>query len=265
MRKFSSLIIVSCLSLCAPVFANEKPLEQIQIKDMTWIDIRDSVSRGFTTVIVPTGGIEQNGPQMALAKHDYIVNYAAQKIAAELGNTLIAPIISFVPQGNYAPPSGNMKFPGTIGVEVQTFELLLDNVARSLKNTGFKHIIFIGDHGLSQASQIKIASKLSSEWLIDGIKISHISSYYDDKPQYKMLDEKGFKTKAIGVHAGLIDTAELMYVNPPSVGLTKLTSSFEETAHLGASGNPEKASPELGKILLEMRIQAAVNEIKLIK
>lgn len=235
------------------------------MKDMTWLDIRGAINCGFSTVIVPTGGIEQNGPQMVLAKHDYIVGSAAQKIAFELGNTLVAPTVSFVPQGDYSPPTGNMKFPGTIGVEVQTFELMLDNIARSLKNAGFKHIVFIGDHGLSQASQAKTAEKLNVEWRKEGIKVSHIFSYYDDKLQYKMLQEKGETLKTIGIHAGLIDTSELMSTNADSVTLSALNELKEELSALGASGKPEKASPDLGKILLDMRIQAAISEIKSIK
>ena len=66
--------------------------------------------------IVPTGGIEQNGPHMVLGKHDYIVRQAADRIAHELGHTLVTPVVSFVPEGDYDPPSGNMLFPGTLGV-----------------------------------------------------------------------------------------------------------------------------------------------------
>ncbi len=229
---------------------------------MSWIDIRGLVNCGFTTVIVPTGGVEQNGPQMVLAKHDYIVGFAAESIARQLGNTLVAPVISFVPQGDYAPPTGNMQFPGTIGVEVQTFELLLDNVARSLKLAGFKTIIFIGDHGQSQASQVKIATKLSSEWRKDGIRVMQIASYYDDKPQYDMLARKGETLQTIGIHAGLIDTSELMSVNAAAVGLGNVPGQPEDTAKLGGSGTPARASAELGRELLDMRIKAAVAEIR---
>ncbi len=265
MFKIIKLAATISLSLTLSVGAEEKPPALLHMKDMTWLDIRGAVNCGFTTIIVPTGGIEQNGPQMALAKHDYIVGYAAEKIALEIGNTLVAPIISFVPQGDYAPPTGNMKFPGTIGVEVQTFELLLDNVARSLKNAGFKHIIFIGDHGQSQPSQAKIAARLSTEWRTDNVKVSHNSSYYDDKSQYKMLQDKGENMKTIGVHAGLIDTSELMFVNSPSVKISQLQELKGDLSTLGASGQPQKATLELGKTLLDMRIQAAVNEIKAVK
>ncbi len=256
------MIIVVNFYLTTFVSAEEKPSGLIHIKDMSWLNVRSMIKLGFTTVIVPTGGIEQNGPQMALAKHDYIVGYAASQIAIELGNTLVAPVISFVPQGDYSPPTGNMQFPGTIGVQEQTFELILDNIARSLKNAGFKRIIFIGDHGQSQAAQLKIAEKLSVEWRSDGIQVQQIASYYDDKPQYQMLEKMGETLKTIGVHAGLIDTSELMFVNLGAVNLATVTKQPIETSMLGGSGHPERASAQLGQKLLNLRINAAVNEIK---
>jgi creatinine amidohydrolase/Fe(II)-dependent formamide hydrolase-like protein len=42
----------------------------LQIDDMTWVEVRSAIALGFTTVLVPSGGIEQNGPHMILGKHD---------------------------------------------------------------------------------------------------------------------------------------------------------------------------------------------------
>ena len=88
----------------------------VDMADMTWVEIRSAIENGYTVAIVPTGGIEQNGPQMVLGKHDYIVRSAADRVAHELGHALVTPVLSFVPQGNYDPPSDNMLFPGTLGV-----------------------------------------------------------------------------------------------------------------------------------------------------
>ncbi len=256
-----ALQIIALAGLPAASLAEGLPPQPLQMKDLSWIEIRGLVNCGTSTVIVPTGGIEQNGPQMVLGKHDYIVSFAAEKIARELGNTLVAPIVSFVPQGNYAPPSGNMLFPGTIGIEEKTFELLLDNIARSLKLAGFKQILFIGDHGQSQAAQAKIAAKLSAEWAKEDIKLSHIGSYYEDKPQYQWLEKKGWSVAKIGVHAGLIDTSELLAVHGSSVALSQVPGETD-LALQGASGAPERATAELGKELLELRIGAAIGEIR---
>src|SRR5262249_53873164 len=83
----------------------------LEIPDMTWVEVQSALAQGYTTVIVPAGGIEQNGPHMILGKHDYIVRRTAETIAAELGHALVAPVISYVPEGSYDPPSGHMRFP----------------------------------------------------------------------------------------------------------------------------------------------------------
>ena len=132
-----------------------------EIADMTWLEVRDAVSAGARTVIVPSGGLEQNGPHMVIGKHDYIVTWAARRIAAELGNALVVPTISYVPQGDYDPPTNNLAFPGTVGVPPAIFAGVLEGIARSLKLTGFDTICFIADHGLSVAPQAAIAAKLT--------------------------------------------------------------------------------------------------------
>src|SRR5271155_4621302 len=59
--------------------------DTVDMADMTWVEVRSAIERGYTVAIVPSGGIEQNGPQMVLGKHDYIVRTAANRIAEELG------------------------------------------------------------------------------------------------------------------------------------------------------------------------------------
>src|ERR1700730_18163294 len=106
--------------------------DTVEIADMTWVEVRSAIARGYTTVIVPSGGIEQNGPHMILGKHDYIVRANAERIARELGHALVAPVISFVPEGDYDPPSGHLRFPGTIGVSDPAFAAVLGATARGL-------------------------------------------------------------------------------------------------------------------------------------
>ena len=54
------------------------------LEDLTWPEVRDAVAAGTTTVIIPTGGTEQNGPHMVLGKHNYLVKYKAGEIAKQL-------------------------------------------------------------------------------------------------------------------------------------------------------------------------------------
>ena len=185
--------------------------DTVDMADMTWVEVRGAIDRGYTVVIVPTGGIEQNGPHMVLGKHDYIVRKTANRIAREVGRTLVTPVVSFVPEGDYDPPSGNMLFPGTLGVPEPVFAQVLEGIARSLKSAGFKTICFIGDHGGNQAAQAAVAAKLTREWAGQAVTVLHVADYYNvDEPQKKYLRDKGETPATIGDHAGLIDTSELL-------------------------------------------------------
>ena len=236
--------------------------DTVDIADMTWVEVRTAIEHGYTVAIVPTGGIEQNGPQMVLGKHDYIVRRAADRIAHELGHTLVTPVVSFVPQGSYEPPSDNLLFPGTIGVPEPVFAQVLEGIARSLKLAGFETICFIGDHGGNQASQAAVAAKLKDEWISQGMTVLHVADYYADEAQINYLREKGETAATIGVHAGMIDTSELLAVHPDGVDLSRLTTIPLNSEPTGHSGDPKRASTAYGSALLDIRINAAVRQIR---
>ena len=231
----------------------------VELQDMTWVEVRAALDAGYGTVLVPTGGVEQNGPHMILGKHDYIVAEAARRIAKEVGHTLVAPVVAYVPEGAYDPPSGHMRFPGTLGVPDPVFAGVLEGIARSLKAGGFKLICFVGDHGQSQAVQAEVAKRLSAEWAKDGVRVAQIGSYYDDKAQVARLIAEGRTREQVGQHASIIDTSELMSVAPKGVDLSRYRAAIEDT---GVSGDPTTASAELGASLLQMRIAAAAGEIR---
>ena len=68
------------------------------LEELTAVEVRDAIQDGTTTIILPTAGTEQNGPHMVLAKHKYIVNHASERIARRLGNALVAPVVTYVPE-----------------------------------------------------------------------------------------------------------------------------------------------------------------------
>jgi creatinine amidohydrolase/Fe(II)-dependent formamide hydrolase-like protein len=236
--------------------------DTVDMADMTWVEVRSAIERGYAVAIVPTGGIEQNGAHMVLGKHDYIVRQAANRIARDLGRTLVTPVVSFVPEGSYDPPSGNMQFPGTLGVPEPVFAQVLEGIARSLKSAGFKTICFIGDHGGNQASQAAVAAKLNGEWTAQATTVLHVADYYVDNAQITYLREKGETPATIGSHAGLIDTSELLAVHPQGVDLSRLAALPLISETPGHSGDPTRASAEYGKALLDIRINAALRQIR---
>ena len=132
------------------LLAAERPIaagDSFWMEELTFMEIRDLIADGVTTVIVPTGGIEENGPYLATGKHNLILEAICPAIAEKLGNALCAPVVKFVPQGNIDPPSGAMKFPGSISLTAATYEALLTDIALSLGQSGFADIVLIGDSG----------------------------------------------------------------------------------------------------------------------
>ena len=79
-------------------------------------------------------------------------------IARRLGNALVAPVVAYTPEGGIDPPTGHMRFPGTISIPDPVFRQVLEYTARSLKQHGFRDIVFIGDSGPNQAGQNAVAA-----------------------------------------------------------------------------------------------------------
>ena len=109
-----ALVAVACLVLTWVSGTSGQAPDTVFLEEVTWTELRDLIRSGRTTIILPTGGTEQNGPHMALGKHNVRVKALAEKIARGLGNALVAPVLGYVPEGGIAPPTGHMRFPGTI-------------------------------------------------------------------------------------------------------------------------------------------------------
>src|SRR5262249_32023292 len=149
--------------------------------------------------------------------------------------TLVAPVVSFVPEGEYTPATSNLRYPGTIGVPESVFAATLEGIARSLKNSGFRTICFIADHGPSQKPQNEVATRLSKEWAKDGVSVLSVADYYADDRQTKYLHVQGETPASIGDHAGIMDTSELMAAHPDGVDLARFKSLPFTLAANGAS------------------------------
>ena len=151
--------------------------DTVWLEEMTWMEVRDALAAGTTTAIVPTGGIEPNGPWLVTGKHNYVLRANCDAIARKLGNAVCAPVIELVPEGQIEPASGHMRSPGTLSLRQETFEAMLTDVAHSLKMHGFTDIVFIGDSGGNQRGQDNVAAALSTRWAGEAT-VLHVPEYY---------------------------------------------------------------------------------------
>ena len=231
------------------------------LEELTWTEVREAIDGGTTTVIIPTAGTEQNGPHMVLGKHKFIVNEAARRIAGQLGNALVAPVVTYVPEGNVDPASGHMRYAGSITLPNEHFMKLLEFAARSLRVHGFTDIVFIGDSGGNQRGMEQVTTMLNQEWAGEDVRVHFVGDYYAANGFREFVLEQGIADEEIGRHAGILDTSLLLYVAPEHIRTDQLApgGGFEGS---GVSGNPTLASAELGEKGMELRVDAAVRQIR---
>ena len=239
-------------------------ISKVELEDLTWQEVQAAIKAGTTTVIVPAGGTEQNGPHMSLGKHNGRVKVLTAKIASRLGNALVAPVMAYVPEGTITPPQAHMRFTGTLSITTEAFMAVLDGTARSLKQHGFTDIVLVGDHGSYQPQLKAIAAKLNAEWASSKARVHFIDAYYrtTQTAYVDALKSKGLTDTQIGLHAGTADTALTMATNPSAVK----TDRFEEAARgglaVGVNGDPRPSTMALGQIGVDLIVTRTVEAIK---
>lgn len=213
-------------------------------------------------MIVPVGGTEKNGYHMVLGKHNYVVTFAANEMARKLGNTLIAPTLQYVPEGD-----PDRQVPGAISLPSPAYDAVLDAAARSLQAHGFKEILFIGDSGGNQAGMVAVAKALNEAWKDAGTKVYALTDYYEGgREHYRAWMEAafGYDDATVGAHAGISDTSQMLYVYPQGVRKDRI-QPWGGPADSGVSGDPMKATAEIGRMGIAYKVNAGLNQLKALK
>lgn len=257
--------------LCAASIPGQNPpidakrpiaaLDSVFIEELTWMEVRDALKAGKTTAIIPTGGVEQNGPYLATGKHNYVLRATTEAIARKLGNALVAPIVPFVPEGDIDPPTGWMKYPGTISLSEDTYQRLLTDICASLKTHGFEHIVMIGDSGGNQKGMKAVAGKLNEKWVGGKTRVHFIPEYYDYPGVTKWLKSQGIVEKNEGHHDDFAITAIMMTVDPTTVRMKQRIAADKFRIN-GVELAPVEKTIEWGRKIVDMRAEATVRAIR---
>jgi creatinine amidohydrolase/Fe(II)-dependent formamide hydrolase-like protein len=248
--------------------AASAPPSSPHIEELTWTELRDRVAGGATTILVPIGGTEQNGPHMVLGKHNVRARALAGQIAKALGNAVVAPVIAYVPEGSIEPPVAHMRFTGTISIPESAFEAVLESAARSFRRHGFRDVVFLGDHGGYRRSEERVALRLNREWSAaatpPGCRVHALAEYYRAAQggYASVLEARGFEPGEIGTHAGLADTALTMAVDESLVRKEQLVTTRRAGERDGVYGDPRRATAELGQLGVTRIVEASVAAIR---
>jgi creatinine amidohydrolase len=232
----------------------------VWIDDLTWPEVRDAIAAGKSTAIIFVGSSEQNGPHMAIGKHNFIARYCAQRIAEELGDALVYPVLPFAITGDAAAKTGHMRFPGSVTLQSDVFSGVVRNATQSALAAGFKLVALMGDHGGGQEEMARVAQALSALSKGSGARVLYVGDLYSkaDAQFDEVLAKRGITSKEL--HAGIPDTSAVMFLDADKwIRKDQIAFANEQT---GVQGTPAQASAELGKIYLDLKVANAVSQIR---
>ena len=241
-----------------------RPIEAVDtvfIEDMTWMEVRDAMRGGKDTVIVATGGIEQNGPYLVAGKHNVVLRATTDAIARKLGNALVAPIVGFVPEGDIDPPTIHMNYPSTVSLTEETYRRLLTDICACYRTHGFKHIVLLGDSGGNIDGMKAVATDLDTQWKSGQTRIHFIPEYYNYGDVKQWLEGQGVKQTDDNLHDDFAITAIMLTVDPTSVRMQQRIAANKFQIN-GIDLAPIEKTIAWGKKITNYRAEIAVKAIR---
>jgi len=161
-------------------------LDSVWMEELSWMEVRDLMAAGKTTVLLGSGGVEKNGPYTATGKHNYTLKTTLEAIARKHGNALIAPIVTWEP----CNPDRENLTPGSFCVTQDTYRALLRDAVTSLKSMGMKDIFMVADSGGNTQGMTDVAKELNAKWMGKPARVYYIPEYYDeDRWSYNYMKE----------------------------------------------------------------------------
>jgi creatinine amidohydrolase len=260
----ASALFIFSISGFSQTKTPDTPLVDFEL--MTWPELKHAIhDQGKTTVLLFNGGTEQRGPQGVSGAHTLIARVLGHEIAEKLGNAIVAPVIPF------SLNNASAELPGTIGIPGPVFAALNESVAEQLIVNGFKNVVLMGDHGGGQKELADVAKKLDAKYSSKGIRVVYCSDVYEKVGTdfNKWLVDHNLP---VGSHASIKDTSELWYLGgdqgwirkdqiATAVGAPRKPGEPRREGN-GISGDARKSSPEIGKVVSEMKVEYAVAQIR---
>ncbi|MHA2298378.1 MAG: creatininase family protein [Candidatus Hodarchaeales archaeon] len=243
----------------------------LRMEDMNWMDIKEVINKGYTTVVIGIGSTEQHGPHLPTSTDSFWGDIYANRVTSSLKNALQAPTI------RVGCSDHHLSFPGTISLRPSTLKAVINDYVNSLVKHGFKRIVLLPSHGGNFTPVQEVTKELQREH-----PEMKIVAYADLMKFFDFINgvaaEFGITEEEAGAHSGEAETSIMLALARNLVkedrfatgylgtmgskeiqlvmekGMTALTKN-------GILGDPTKATAERGKIYLERIVGIIVEEI----
>lgn len=236
---------------------------------LSWTQI-EQLDRDRTTVIIPTGAIEQHGPHLTIDTDIYNADAISRAVAKKVTKqrVLVTPPIW------WGTSPHHLGFPGTISLSNETFTSILVETISSFKPHGFYRFLIVNGHGGNIGNLTATVSKIGAEL---GISIPAFSYW---QTIVKTLIEVGESELGGMGHACEMETSLALYLRPEDVDMSAAISEMPKQAtpwscgdfrqlgflsipldlkrdsKVGVIGNPLLATAEKGKKIFNAAVDA---------
>ena len=244
-------------------------INTVWLEELTQPEFRDLIKDGYTTVLIMTGGVENNDGNLSMNKHNINNKLLGEMMARKMGKTLVAPLVTLEP-GNAGP---NIQ-PGRAGPMLSqgTYVALLFDMGNYLRSMGFKEIYYMGDSGGNGRGMQTAADSLTKVYADSPDKVSfkHIAEYYNHTSviqpylQNELKIPEGIKigasTGTSGLHEELGIDATMALADPQSIRFAQRVKAGQAEIN-GIKFESLKWLQELGRKVAELRVTTTINAI----
>jgi creatinine amidohydrolase len=182
-------------------------MTQHQLGYLVWQKVAEA-AREDTPVLIPMGTVEMQGLHSPMG-HDYIVAERLALAVAEQEACLICPTVPFG-YSHFSRP-----IPGTISLRAETLRNLLTDICESLLKHGFRHLIFINNHGLNEPILGHVADDIRERYQVS------VASVFPSKIAQDIAQELGLFSgdSTVFAHGGEPTVSLMMYLTPDDMAM----------------------------------------------
>lgn len=244
-------------------------INTVWLEELTQPEFRDMIKDGYKTVLIMTGGVEDNDGNLAMNKHNVNIKLLGEMIAKKMGKTLVAPLVTLEP-GN---AGANIQI-GRAGpmLSQATYTAVLYDMGNFLRSAGFTEIYYMGDSGGNGRGMQAAADSLTKVYADSPIKVSfkHIPEFYNHTSvvqpyiQNELKIAEGIKigasTGTSGLHEELGIDATMALADPQSIRFEQRKKAGQAEIN-GVKFESLKWLQDLGRKVADIRVKTTIDAI----
>jgi creatinine amidohydrolase len=231
----------------------------VQMTGMTWRDAA-ALAGQDPIGLIPTGAVEQHGPQLPLGTDCFIAEELARRIADAIeGPVVVAPV---VPGGL---STHHLAFPGTVTLPEEVFGGAIDAYVAAFERMGIRRIAIFSGHG----GNLGFLGRYEAAHAERGSEARLIAHHDLDgyiEAMFAGARAGGFEPAVTDVHAGGVETSQSLAIYPQLVrpfedveGYTAaedgwlermLEAGIDSISPSGVLGDVRPATAEAGESIL---------------